>query len=146
MSCFICSDSLFSGLTKFLYREEFKKLSRQASYLDLSSLKGIAPVLETDPEYIDWNKFRLDLFNLNKDAFEYRYDTKIEGVPSFSSLASVENVGFLEANYKRIKCWLYQCSEGNFNETPLWEAMEKIKNELAIMIANKVSEPFPWGE
>lgn len=42
--------------------------------------------------------------------------------------------------FKSLQCWLYQCDEGKAPNSPLFKAMEKIKNHIASQIVYTLPE------
>lgn len=74
--------------------------------------------------------FGLSLFDLNVQAVSERYDEIEEYVYHFQQTVPPATV----QAYKSLKCWLYQCSEGNVPETALFKLMDNIAKEIAMYI------------
>lgn len=48
---------------------------------------------------------------------------------------------------KSLRCWLYQCSEGNVPEQPLFKALERYAGDLAFHIVAELPgwNAAEWG-
>jgi hypothetical protein len=51
------------------------------------------------------------------------------------------------AAMKLLRCWLYQCSEGEVPETALFKAFAELSNTLAQVVVSELAEyeAAPWG-
>jgi hypothetical protein len=88
------------------------------------------------------------LFDLNIQGVEARYG---EGEAEkfrpldykYQSVLPLGDISFL----KSLQCLLYQCSEGEVPETPLFKAMEKLSHDLALHIVESSAkyESATWG-
>jgi len=94
------------------------------------------------------NKLGWDMFSLNIRAVNMRYDDK--PADQFRPL-NYKYVGVFNCQkihcLKALQCWLYQCSEGDCDQSPLYKLMEEIKNEWALDIVRKLPEydQAAWG-
>ena len=94
----------------------------------------------------------LAMFKLNVEAVGQRYpDLKsIEDMPGeighYEYAHRIELCGRVQA-LKSLECWLYQCSEGNVPERPLFQAMQSMAHSLAmdIVASTPEYERAKWG-
>lgn len=88
-----------------------------------------------------------ELFALNEAAFGARYP----GDDSASYSATYQFVRGLPparvAAYKALRCFLYQCSEGNVPESPLFKEVDDVAAILAARIIQSLPEynASAWG-
>lgn len=49
--------------------------------------------------------------------------------------------------FKSLRCWLYQCSEGDIPETELFKAFDEVSKNMALHIVNRTPEfdAAVWG-
>lgn len=83
------------------------------------------------------------LWNMNQEAVNYRYNEN-EKAPKYE-YQRVEATN--HQLYKSLQCFLYQCSEGDINQTQLYKHVEKIKDEVARQLIEytKEYEEAEWG-
>jgi len=90
------------------------------------------------------------LHTLNVQALKARYGdndmspTKYDHIP-------VERSSFHEnalniAVFHRLRCFLYQCSEGDYEENELYTLLKEVSNETAVDIARETKPLYDWGE
>lgn len=91
------------------------------------------------------------MLSLNIAAVEYRYDLyhrKKEPEETFQSyvFSPILGVNKIKAA-KALSCFLYQCTEGEFTEKPLFKILDEIKNAWFSDIVNTLPEykNAPWG-
>ena len=87
----------------------------------------------------DRAKLGQSMFELNCTAVEQRYG-KGEAA-SFRTLDYTYQRSMpptLIQAYKSLGCWMYQCSEGDVPETPLFKTMEKLHGEMAHEIVRQL--------
>jgi hypothetical protein len=81
--------------------------------------------------------------DLNWAAVNARYlksaVTKHFGNPEKYKHTNAKTPSTIQA-IKHLQCWLYQCSEGTCDETPLYKAMEKIVNRLLARVVSDMPE------
>ena len=90
---------------------------------------------------------------MNIDAFRQRYGMRALLVQDLDSVdldarnwqpvAAFSEVQF----FKSLQCFLYQCSEGDVDETPLYKALDAIRDLLAPSInqASAAYDAAEWG-
>jgi hypothetical protein len=83
------------------------------------------------------------LYAMNHEALWQRYGT-LENCPPYRW----QPAGYKTPvrSYKAVQCLLYQCSEGDVPETPLYAELESIKNHLATRIIGELPayNAVPW--
>lgn len=90
------------------------------------------------------------LFAMNLAAVKDRYpaDAEAWGAPVFS----YRPLGIISEaeRFFAVACLVYQCSEGNIPERPLYKALEEVENSLARKIAHNAANakklPWDWPE
>jgi hypothetical protein len=70
------------------------------------------------------------LYRLNTDAVNSRYREGEESPGTRYHYTAVGRLSDIQA-YKSIKCFLYQCSEGDVPERPLFIELSKVHGDLA---------------
>jgi hypothetical protein len=91
------------------------------------------------------------MFMLNCNAVDQRYPGHAKSMPDafrpldygYSPLLSTQIQVF-----KSLRCWLYQCSEGNIPDTSdLYKVMEKVSGHMALEIVSNLPEyeAAEWG-
>ena len=80
------------------------------------------------------------MYGLNLNAVESRYDD-ITGMTAAGGFR-YENVfpHTKVAAYKAMRCWLYQCAEGDTPEEPIYKTIEEYSNNLAFDIISSLPE------
>jgi hypothetical protein len=81
------------------------------------------------------------MFSLNCDAVNQRYGDDEAG--KFRDLDYSYRLEIFAGSimaFKSLKCWQYQCSEGNIPETHLYEVMERVAGYLAESIVQRLPE------
>jgi hypothetical protein len=110
--------------------------------------------MENDNYNNGWTKHRLEelklttretlgkaLFNLNCDAVNQRYgDGQAEQFRPLDYRFTYELVTTPHQALKSLECWLYQCSEGNVPETPLFQIMEDYSHRLCASIVHNMEQ------
>lgn len=77
------------------------------------------------------------LFAMNIDAVRQRYPRDPE--PESFAYRYENHVNSAVVEFKAIQCLLYQCSEGNVPETPLYRELESV----ALTVASKIIHSLP---
>lgn len=142
MSSFIVSDSLLRKIATLVTgfkSSDYRHCFYGTEFYDVASI---------DPQ-----KMIDALFLMNCDAIDARYG---EGSTASKTATKVGLVRFVRAEasqvalYKGIQCYLYQCSEGDVDESPLYKAVQAVKATLADRIIKTRFEAqydaAPWGE
>jgi hypothetical protein len=93
------------------------------------------------------DKLARAMFDLNVRAVEDRYG---EGeAKTFRALDFKPDYagGSRMQVLKSLRCWLYQCTEGDVPETPLYQIMDDYSNRLAYAIVSSLPEfeAAEWG-
>lgn len=95
------------------------------------------PSLPAIPE--DWReRLGVSMFTMNTDAVRARYADADEShmIPS-SYEWSWELPTDIQA-LKSLQCWVYQCSEGNVPDRPLYGAFRELERIIACAIVNRL--------
>ena len=71
------------------------------------------------------------LMKLNREAVNQRYPNADEVFSPYPYRFQQVIVGTSMITFKALKCWLYQCSEGNIRENQLFQAMDTICYQIA---------------
>ena len=131
MSAFVVEDKTINKVvTKLAY-------DRDGDWL-LRKLKDAGYDLHTLEER---TKLGWDMFSLNIRAVNMRYEDK----PA-DQFRPLNYKYILEGNYpkisciKSLSCWLYQCSEGDCDESPLYKLMEEIKTSWLYSVVSRLPE------
>lgn len=87
--------------------------------------------------------FGQKLWNMNIDAVNQRYDESND-IPTYA-FARIK-VSHIQA-LKSLRCFLYQCSEGDVPATKLYKELDKLSLELAYMITteSQAYDNAEWG-
>ena len=130
MSAFIVSDTTMNFVVNTI--QDFDGLRSSC----------FAPFL-TDGE-VDCNKLGNKLFHLNNDAVCQRYDDHDDSnVIEFfrhTSLMPASDRAEKCQRLKAVQCLIYQCSEGDVPETPLFKALDALSDWLQYNIISSLPE------
>ena len=90
----------------------------------------------------DWNALGRAMLDLNATAFNARYggrfaDEVPEGLDRYVWQGRYVT---LVAGYKSLRCYLYQCSEGEVPDHPLFRALRGYADALAVTLAENTPE------
>lgn len=102
----------------------------------------IGPVTVTNRD--DLQKLATALYEMNHAAVDVRYSEKnprpLYRFKYITGIAPVFGV-------KQLSCLLYQCSEGDVPDSPLFKAVQKLENEIcsAIVTRSRDYDAAPWG-
>jgi hypothetical protein len=146
-------------MSSFIVRPE--TINRIVSYLSLAQSSGriehsgVQYVLKEHgihvEAYRDKEALVKALLALNMQAVNERYgDTSLSTMPGKIGMKEndyrfqYEDGGPIRV-YKSLRCLVYQCSEGNVPETPLFKFLEDLSNSLASSIVHSLPE-FEKGE
>jgi hypothetical protein len=120
MSCFILEGRRIAALAAELVKLHSDKLP-----------------LSGDGEPHDRESLADAMLALNLDAFRQRYGTKtmLEDVaeyvdPDARNWTPLDKLGKIQF-FKSLQCFLYQCSEGNVPDRPLFKALQAVEDFLA---------------
>ena len=87
---------------------------------------------------------------LNVAAVRHRYPDKAEAdlfPPQPYTYRQIVGQIVPVAAFKSLQCWLYQCSEGECKQTPLFKAFEAVAASLAVKVVMALPEynALPWA-
>jgi hypothetical protein len=132
-----------------------------AFVVDDKTINRIATFLHDDYNNKTWTLHRLEeigittqeelgkaMFDLNVNAVNQRYgDGQAATFRSLDYQFTYELVLSTFQAVKSLKCWLYQCSEGDVPETPLYKIMDDYCNNVMyhIVSSNPQYERAAWG-
>ena len=91
----------------------------------------------------DWNALGRAMLELNLRAFRDRYEDRHDGNIR-DDLEAYRWQGRyvpLVEGYKSLRCFLYQCNEGQVSDEPLYRALDAYADRLAVKVAEE-SEAF----
>ena len=137
MSAFIVEDKTINTIVSFFALHRNGEWYRR-------QLKDIGFDLETQEGK---DKLGKAMFNLNIRAVTQRYDGGAEDFRPLNYSFKL-NIHFIRVTaLKSLQCWLYQCTEGDSDQTELYKTMEKLKGEIACDIVRdtKEYEMAKWG-
>lgn len=80
------------------------------------------------------------LLELNVEAIFQRYGKKAKKIVAIDKYGYSNHQSSNIYAYKAIRCWLYQCAEGDVPKEPLYKAMEKFSLLLAGEIVENLKE------
>ncbi len=107
MSSFLVSDATINNVLGWLNHRDNRH--------ELTLVLEVAGIEATDPEWPD--KLGASMRQLNIDATNARYKDKDSQAAGFEH--EWTNVSAVQA-YKSLRCWLYQCAEGDIDSRPLY--------------------------
>lgn len=121
-------------------------MNRVVSFLlnNVESFAGVPTFTTGSPEGIGSAIGQL-LYRLNTDAVNQRYGEREES-PGPRYAFKMVSVTDIQA-YKSIGCLMYQCSEGDVPERPLFRQLSEVHGELAHRIVGKLEayDRAEWG-
>ena len=137
MSAFVVEDKTVNSIVLFIAKER-----GQLGYWK-AQLKDAGFDLDTYDGQVALGKA---MFALNVQAVTTRYKGGAEDFRTMNYKFQASLTTQYQA-LKSLKCWLYQCSEGDVPETELFKIMDKISNALAYNIASRTPqfEAANWG-
>ena len=95
----------------------------------------------------DFKRLAIELFNLNYDAVNYRYDEKNER-DKVNSFVWVDKSGINKFQVlKSMRCLHYQCSEGDITKSKLYKLLSKLIEVWTDFLINSIKEydKAEWG-
>ena len=133
MSAYIVKDKTINRVVTWL--------SVQPEFLQ-KRVAGNAEIEIEDPEFRF--KLGLSMYKLNVDAVNERYQENHD--PDLSFKARHEFANRIQV-LKSLRCWLYQCTEGEAVTRPLYKAMETLRDFLALEIVESMPkyEAAEWA-
>lgn len=139
MSSFLVSNLCINRAVQGIVSE----LSRTA-YGWPREFQEIATQYRDEKCMIDCKKLGDAFFKLNIYALNVRYEGKEIHCPSFTYVPLKENK---LAFFKAIECLIYQCSEGDTTELPLFRLLEYARDKIARTICHDLPnyDRIEWG-
>ena len=143
MSAFIVDDEIINLPLGFFYTETvgsgvYDEIPRR--------LKEAGYNIGEDETEIE--RLAQEMFRLNCEAVNQRYgEGAAETFRELNFKYQFTPETSIAQAYKALECWLYQCTEGDVWESPLYELIKKIANSLAHRIAENTPEykKARWG-
>lgn len=145
MSAFLVEDKTISepvnylGAARGAHYEHIRETLRDETGCDITTGIGRA-------------KLASAMHDLNREAIGQRYsedDEMLSGEPFLHKGGSRSAPSLKEAAqaYKSLRCWLYQCAEGDVPERLLFATMECVAQALAVAIVGDLPEykTADWG-
>jgi len=140
MRAFVVEDRVINAIVNYLRIDSngaFRRKTLKESGYDLE-----------DKSFSGCIKLAQAMHDLNDNAVNERYSDKPadEFHPEpfiFQKFSGIERIPALKA----LSCWLYQCSEGDVPNDPLFKLMEKIHGEWAYLIVSDLPayKNAAWG-
>jgi hypothetical protein len=134
MSSFVVDDKTINSIACFMFTD--KDSQRRAEKL---SALGIA----TRPQDLGEEMYKLNLAAVEDRYGEYSAGQMCNLDYKYRKVANGGKIQVL----KNLRCWLYQCSEGDVPNTVLYKFMDEYSGELALDIVCKTPEwdAANWG-
>jgi hypothetical protein len=88
------------------------------------------------------------MFSLNCDAVNQRYgDDQAKEFRPLNYAYRIEISCNRIMAFKAIQCWHYQCSEGDIDQSNLYQVMERVQGHLAEMIVTRLDayDKLAWA-
>jgi hypothetical protein len=149
MSAFVCDDKTINRIVAGL---EFCKNHGDYGKALPKLNKELAEVFDTPRE------FGRTLYAMNVNAVEQRYPDCVGNANNLPGQCDEEGnhtpftycptmPGTAIQLYKSLECFLYQCSEGDVDELPLYKALEKFTDKLAhhMTRGSQAYDKAEWG-
>lgn len=143
MSAFVVEPDTINRILDFLRTKELQ--SQHVGKEAARQLDKVEFDLVNDPDSLGQA-----MYNMNINAVSQRYpDSDLSDCPGTHSPKGglvkyrykyIENTVNQFQALKSLRCWLYQCSEGNVPETKLYQAFKKIQHVLESDIIDNIPE------
>lgn len=148
MSAFVVSNDT---INRILYALQLREVQRSLRWRGVSvwpsytTGEGSDEVLHAaDQEYPESGSIVTlgrSMLALNVEAVNARYGERgVKITPPHNGYMYRDSPCSLVEGYKALQCWLYQCSEGNVPETPLFKLMDSVSNDIAHLIVAELSD------
>lgn len=141
MSAFLVEDKTINTVVKLLKCSDSK----------LDTTWYFRKLKESGFDLLDGGDFKLGqaMFNLNIKALQERYGPNGEkGYRDLVYKPDFFGTGFTKVQaLKSLDCWLYQCSEGNVPEDPLYKLMDSFADSIRRQMVSRMPEyeSANWG-
>lgn len=140
MSAFIVEDKTINTIVTMLKNSEH--------VLDSSWYKRELKENGFDLDHLGGDeKLGQAMFKLNVQAITERYgEGEAEKFRKLDYKYSLQPHYTVISAYKNLRCWLYQCTEGDVPKTPLFKLMHGIADSIADHIVSRLPayEKAPW--
>lgn len=136
MSAYIVEDFCIKKVITYLLDSRAKAMESHIS----GPVKGLGYDLSRNDGCL---KLAKDMLAMNVEAVAARYGSADS--EKFGAFSEV-HCSKIQA-YKSLQCFLYQCTEGDVDEKPLYKALKEVENSLAASIVNELPEydKAVWG-
>jgi hypothetical protein len=104
--------------------------------------------LPAPKEPVNTERLYWALCRMNAESLRQRYNDKIEeNMPKTMPQIPYHAVTDCVTMYKLIQCYLYQCAEGDVEESPLYKAVDTFCNNLCAKIVESLPQynAVAWG-
>jgi hypothetical protein len=135
MSCFVVEDKTINRIVSFLANERDREWYQ----------RQLALAINFGHTHPDFNqKLGEALLNLNLEAYRQRYTASEDDLPLYKF--KWELVSLPQA-LKSLRCLIYQCSEGNVPDTPLYKELDALSHRWALKLCDMVPayNTADWG-
>ncbi len=142
MSCFIVSAENIGNQAEFI--ADLLNGGPSAYYISPSeALRAVLSDCKQSGLY-DAHKIYRKLYIANLKAYNGRYNDNVREFEKYKPRAVPTN---LKRLHKQISCYLYQCAEDPVYNTPIYEAIEDLKNRIANIIVQKSEDydSYEWN-
>jgi len=136
MSAWVVKDRVIQAIVTYISQEHLSN--------PYTPIKDPVKRYEIDLTSELWeNKLATALLQMNHDSVAFRYDGEHEDVKLTYHPKEVDKVQLV----KYIHCYLYQCCEGKYPETPLYKFIEEVGRILAdtIVTSSPEYDKAAWG-
>lgn len=137
MSAFIVEDKTINRVIGWLAHP---RIRHEHPYL----LEDVLEAAEIEKDAADWpERLGLSMMQMNCDAVDARYDEHNLVAYQYRQEWATTDVQAL----KSLGCWLYQCSEGEVPERPLYRAFRELEGRIALYIVHRMDayEKAVWA-
>ena len=149
MSAFMMSEKSLAKIAAYVHRHADRHRNYTKTFVEHCRKYAV----RRDGKVVEWqtytpeNLYRV-LEAMNAESLKQRYGDGLENniaeadpvIPLYGAFNKFEIL-------KAIRCFLYQCAEGDVPETELYKAVEALSNDLAYDIINEMPEyeNAVWG-
>jgi hypothetical protein len=120
MSAFIVEDKTINRVITYIKQECYRDPFFHRRFLEGNGYCG------------SWDELAQAMYDLNKEAVDYRYkEENVQRKVRYSEL-----YGSLYQALKSLDCFLYQCAEGKVPEKPLYKRLEFVQRHLLRQIVS----------
>lgn len=131
MSAFIVSDKTINNIVSYLSTSQRSWIKNQFEEIGYKFDRND-----------DLDKLASDLFHMNCDAVDCRYGkgTSANDTAEYPAFRFRYVLSNLMQVYKSLECLIYQCSEGDIDEKPLYKVIVKMKHSLSSEIISNLPQ------